>query len=173
MLHYFVAFDPADGFLPNAVISDGLRHDSGRSASGVLYGTTVFGGANGAGTVFELTPPSSHGGAWTFTCTVSIRSRSSRAAPPEMATGPATGLISDASGALYGTTSQGGANGGGTVFQLTSAVSFVGIPGEPNCVGQSLSTLANSFGGISSAAVQFGYSNVQALEDAVQSYCAG
>ena len=90
-----------------------------------------------------------------------------------MATGPATGLISDASGALYGTTSQGGANGGGTVFQLTSAVSFVGIPGEPNCVGQSLSTLANSFGGISSAAVEFGYSNVQALEEAVKSYCAG
>ena len=86
----------------------------------MLYGTTVFGGANGAGTVFELTPPSSPRGAWTFTILYSF---SPFTIFPGGATGdgngPAAGLISDATGALYGTTANGGANGYGTVFKLT------------------------------------------------------
>lgn len=135
-------------------------------SSGALYGTTLTGGANGLGTVFKLAPPARADGTWVETVLYSFTGGNDGSYP-------FAGLIADASGSLYGTTSQGGANGGGTVFQLTSAVSFVGTPGEPNCVGQSVSTIAKSFGGISSAAVQFGYPDVQALEDAVKSYCAG
>ena len=51
-------FTGADGAYPNA----GLISD----ASGALYGTTVYGGANNnAGTVFKLMPPGVAGGAWT------------------------------------------------------------------------------------------------------------
>lgn len=32
--------------------------------SGILYGTALSGGANGAGVVFELVPPKTKGGAW-------------------------------------------------------------------------------------------------------------
>jgi uncharacterized repeat protein (TIGR03803 family) len=47
----------ADGKEPTG----GLAFDQ----KGNLYGTTVFGGVGGYGTVFQLTPPTS-GGAWTF-----------------------------------------------------------------------------------------------------------
>jgi uncharacterized repeat protein (TIGR03803 family) len=81
---------------------------------GNLYGTTEGGGAYGLGSVFELTPPSDPGGAWTETVLWSFG-----------ATGdgqtPVSRLIFDASGNLYGTTSGGGAYGGGTVFELVSA----------------------------------------------------
>src|SRR5262249_41193701 len=49
----------SDGENPSAgVISD---------ASGNLYGTTNFGGFPAAGAVFELSPPTVEGGAWTET----------------------------------------------------------------------------------------------------------
>jgi len=35
--------------------------------NGALYGTTPFGGTWGTGTIFELAPPASPGGAWTET----------------------------------------------------------------------------------------------------------
>jgi len=38
-----------------------------RGSGGVLYGTTNLGGPDGGGTVFQLTPPSVAGGAWTET----------------------------------------------------------------------------------------------------------
>jgi uncharacterized repeat protein (TIGR03803 family) len=85
---------------------------------------------------------------------------------------PVAGLIADASGALYGTTTSGG-NGYGTVFKLTLPARFAGIPGQANCVGQSVSYLANTYGGISAAAAALGYANVQALRNAVQLSCAG
>ena len=85
---------------------------------------------------------------------------------------PYAGLIADASGNLYGTTSSGGANGYGTVFKLALLATFNGIPGQPNCVGQSLFFLAQQYGGLARAAA-LGYASVTALQNAVAAHCSG
>ncbi len=79
---------------------------------GNLYGTTVKGGTDNAGTVFELVPPASHSGPWTETVLHSF-------ATGEDGYLPWAGLIMDKTGALYGTTQRGGLpSSGGTVFQM-------------------------------------------------------
>jgi uncharacterized repeat protein (TIGR03803 family) len=89
-----------DGAIPYA----GLVFDN----AGNLYGTTTQGGT-GSGTVFELSPS---GSGWTERVIYSFAGGSDGGYP----TG---GLISDQSGNLYGSTSNGGTGGGGTVFELT------------------------------------------------------
>ncbi len=84
--------------------------------AGNLYGTTVNGGANGYGTVFELTPPTTQGQLWTETVLYSFAGPN--ATPPD-GEYPFAGVIFDAAGNLYGTTSGGGASNSGTVFELT------------------------------------------------------
>jgi uncharacterized repeat protein (TIGR02543 family) len=91
-----------DGFLAQA----GLIFD----AAGNLYGTTSSGGTYTYGTVFELTPTA--GGGWTETVLHSFGNGTDGAYAY-------AGLIFDAAGNLYGTTSGGGAYDGGTVFELT------------------------------------------------------
>ena len=77
--------------------------------AGNLYGTSlVTDGGRGCGTVFKLSPQS--GGGWQFTV---IHTFSGSGGCQ-----PSGGLIIDASGNLYGTTSGSGASGGGTVFVL-------------------------------------------------------
>jgi len=96
-------FHGSDGVLP----SYGLIFDS----SGNLYGATLAGGANDAGTVYELTPSN---GSWTLTTLYSF-------------TGGASGgyyvgsasLTMDAAGNLYGTKPSDGAYGYGSVFKLS------------------------------------------------------
>jgi uncharacterized repeat protein (TIGR03803 family) len=86
--------------------------------AGNLYGTTFEGGANEAsgrgGTVFELSPDQTRT-AWTETTLYNFCMQSGCAD----GTSPIGGLIGDAAGNLYGTTGGGGANGEGTVFELT------------------------------------------------------
>ena len=86
-----------------------------RDAQGNLYGTTYAGGLAGAGTVFELSPPVPPQTAWTARTLHSFAPLAGDGAQPM---GP---LTLDARGALYGTTSAGGA-GGGTVFALKPPV---------------------------------------------------
>jgi hypothetical protein len=74
-------------------------------ASGVLYGTTGSGGAEGGGEVYSLAPPASPGGAWTYTVLY---------APPSSAEQLALGK----DGVLYSTTSRGGTSNIGTLFSL-------------------------------------------------------
>lgn len=88
----------ADGFQPKA----GLIMD----VKGNLYGTTVWGGANGVGTVFEVSPSGSE------TVLHNFANDKKDGAWPE------AGLLMDAEGNLYGTTVGGGAHGGGTVLKL-------------------------------------------------------
>lgn len=96
------SFTSSDGSVPYpALIFD---------AKGNLYGTTLVGGASGAGTVFELTPSN---GKWTEKVLYSFNGQDGAE--------PVASLIFDAKGNLYGTTSGGGANGAGTVFELTSS----------------------------------------------------
>jgi len=98
------SYDPThgDGQLPNA----GLIFD----AAGNLYGATGSGGAYSYyGAVFELSP--AVGGGWTETVLHSFNSNDGN--------NPAGTLIFDAAGNLYGTTAQGGAHGGGEVFELS------------------------------------------------------
>jgi uncharacterized repeat protein (TIGR03803 family) len=78
-------------------------------AAGNLYGTTRIGGAGG-GTVFELTPQV--GGGWSEKVLHHFRDNGKDGIYPY------SGLILDAAGNLYGTTSAGGAYGGGTVFEI-------------------------------------------------------
>src|SRR5664279_570642 len=101
-----------DGTFPQAgLIVDG---------AGNLYGTTSEGGtyiscSGGCGTVFELTPNGS--GGWTETVLHNFNSNGTDGANPY------AGLIFDAAGNLYGTTTTGGSTGTGygTVFELTPA----------------------------------------------------
>ena len=81
-------------------------------AHGDLFGTTARGGANDDGTVFEIAK-TAYGYASTPTTLVSFDGTNGRA--------PEAGLIADAHGDLFGTTAFGGANGEGTVFEITSS----------------------------------------------------
>jgi uncharacterized repeat protein (TIGR03803 family) len=102
VLHAFKTAD--DGNQPFA----GLIFD----ASGNLYGTTPYGGdgAGSIGTVFELSPTST--GNWIEKVLYSFNTAADGAAPY-------AGLIWDAAGNLYSTTSLGGAYANGTVFELS------------------------------------------------------
>jgi len=82
--------------------------------AGSLYGTTLYGGGTGCsgqgcGVVFELIP--SPGGQWTESILHSFGSRND-------GQNPLGGVIFDMAENLYGTTSQGGSDAGGTVFEL-------------------------------------------------------
>ncbi len=80
-------------------------------AAGNLYGTTSIGGAHGAGTLFEITA----GGSEKILHTFAGGADGAR---------PYAGVIADAAGNLYGTTSEGGrgkgcnAQGCGTIFKF-------------------------------------------------------
>jgi uncharacterized repeat protein (TIGR03803 family) len=105
VLHKFQN-DGLDGYYPAA----GLTID----AAGNLYGTTTEGGTNRVGTVFKLALKAN--GSYSETVLHSFCS-AYNCTDGEW---PYAGLIFDAAGNLYGTTSQGGANGvGGTVFRLS------------------------------------------------------
>jgi len=81
-----------------------------QATDGNLYGTTSRGGANGYGTVFQITPSGA------LTTLYSFCSQSG-CADGEY---PYAELIQATNGDLYGTTNGGGANGFyGTVFQIT------------------------------------------------------
>ena len=88
-----------------------------RDASGVLFGTTFWGGI-GRGSVFELVPPAQGQTNWTRTILYSFQGGAD-------GQGPDAGLVKDATGAFYGTTYYGGTGtncsggqGCGTVFEL-------------------------------------------------------
>lgn len=104
ILHTFTGQN-GDGSYPYAGVVIG--------AGGVLYGTTDQGGSLNYGTVYALTPPSPQQGLWTETIVHSFTGYSGDGAGifdvPTLGTG----------GLLYVTASGGGANGLGTVIQLT------------------------------------------------------
>jgi len=142
-------------------------------ANGNLFGTTAAGEASGYGTVFEVTKTSS-GYAATPTILVSFDNANGAV--------PLGSLIADANGNLFGTTEEGGAFGFGTVFEVTGSgfvpggfappKQFAGTPGNADCTGKSISTLAQTYRGIAHAAPALGYASVTALQNAVAKYCS-
>jgi uncharacterized repeat protein (TIGR03803 family) len=81
-------------------------------SSGNLYGTTYYGGVDGVGSVYKLSPGS--GGNWTDTLLFSFDGTNGA--------GPDYGaLIFDTKGNLYGTTQVGGTDQDGVVYELTPA----------------------------------------------------
>jgi hypothetical protein len=48
---------------------------------------------------------------------------------------------------------------------------FAGSPGSSNCHGKSVSALAHQFGGLNAAAQALGFPSVQALQDAIRTFC--
>ena len=78
--------------------------------AGNLYGTTFFGGNDNSGTVFKMSPRQ---GSWTETMLYSFTHNSNGGE------GPASELIMDRAGDLYGVTLLGGTYFGGVAYELT------------------------------------------------------
>ena len=137
-------FDGTDGSNPYA----GLI----QATDGNLYGTTSEGGANNkiscngdnvvCGTFFKITPS----GTLTTLYSFCAQSNCTDGA------GPTAGLVQATNGNFYGTAFSGGANGDGTVFEITPAGvlttlhSFDGTDGE-NPEGSLIQTVNGNFYG--------------------------
>ncbi|MEO5753288.1 MAG: choice-of-anchor tandem repeat GloVer-containing protein [Chthoniobacterales bacterium] len=93
---------------------DGSSGSAGRLVlrNGRIYGVATTGGANGAGTVFELTP--TQVGEWDFKTLYAFQG-----APDGVF--PYGAVLFDTAGNIYGTTYYGGTNGLGTVYRLSRA----------------------------------------------------
>jgi len=99
--------DPTTGTTPSDLVVD---------SAGNLFGTAYASGANGYGTIFELPAGSS---------TIKVLYAFTGGNDGGNPTG---GLTIDAQGDLFGTASNGGANGHGTIFELTAGGSFGMLP---------------------------------------------
>jgi uncharacterized repeat protein (TIGR03803 family) len=126
------SFNTTNGSFPD----DGLVEDS----SGNLLGTTFDGGASGYGTVFEVTAGSN-----TITTLASFNNTNGA--------NPLAALVEDSSGNLFGTTTYGGANNAGTVFEvvagsgaITTLASFTGSNGANPEAGLVNDSSGNLFG---------------------------
>jgi len=111
--------------------------------AGNIYGTTVFGGFGQEGVVYELSPSD---GGWTESVLFYF----------DQQTGymPESGVIFDNAGNLYGTTSEGGANGSGVVYKLSpsgsgwteSTLASIGFHGSATCGGLVFDGQGNLYG---------------------------
>ncbi|HVM50176.1 MAG TPA: choice-of-anchor tandem repeat GloVer-containing protein [Candidatus Acidoferrum sp.] len=100
------SFDYTSGGTPMA----GLVQDS----DGTFYGTTYYGGTNGAGTVFKMTADGTITSLYSFTGEADGGN-------------PFGGLLLSSDGNLYGTTEAGGTYSAGTLFRITPGGAFVTI----------------------------------------------
>lgn len=159
---FLAGFSGEDGGYPYG----GLIAD----ANGSLFGTTYGGGVAGYGTVFEIPFDTSTGSYASAPVTLFSFDYTDGVSPE-------AGLIADGNGNLFGTTDGGGTGGFGTVFELAGSgfvppKRFAGTPGTSNCTGVSISTLAQTYGGIAHAAAGLGYATVADLQSAVGTWCS-
>jgi uncharacterized repeat protein (TIGR03803 family) len=112
-----------DGEYPETLLMD---------SNGNLFGSTFFGGSEGGGIIFELSPS---GSTWTETILYNFTGFSDGGAP--------VALVFDGQGGLYGAANQGGATNEGAIFHVSPSsgggwtesviYSFTGTDGaEPN-----------------------------------------
>lgn len=97
-------FDSTDGAFP--------EHGVVMDKDGNIYGVTAFGGTSDNGTIYEIAKDG------TFTSLYSFTGGTSDGGFPY------GGLAIDSQGNLYGSADDGGANGDGTVFELTPGGTF-------------------------------------------------
>jgi uncharacterized repeat protein (TIGR03803 family) len=100
----FASFDKTDGRDPGFPGTPFVQ-----GTNGILYGTTVAGGANDEGTVFEIGPAGK---------IILLYSFCSQPGCSDGAVANA-GLVQATNGNFYGTTADGGTNNMGTVFEIT------------------------------------------------------
>ena len=96
-----------DGCFPNSLI---------QGTDGDFYGTTQYGGGNGSGTVFRITPTGTETILYAFTGNANPSSGPIVGTPDG---GSPQSLIQGTDGNFYGTTLFGGTYDQGTVFQIT------------------------------------------------------
>ena len=96
------SFDKTNGNEPNhtALI---------QATDGNLYGVTSYGGANGSGVVFRISPSGTLDAIYSFCALASCADGAN----------PYASLIQGSNGDLYGTASAGGASNNGTLFKIT------------------------------------------------------
>jgi uncharacterized repeat protein (TIGR03803 family) len=98
------SFDKTNGNEPNhtALI---------QATDGNLYGVTSYGGANGSGAVFRISPSGTLSPVYSFCSLASCADGEN----------PYTSLIQASNGDLYGATYSGGASNNGTLFKITTS----------------------------------------------------
>jgi uncharacterized repeat protein (TIGR03803 family) len=98
---------------------DGSNPSGGllQASDGNFYGVTTFGGTNGLGTLFSVTPGGSLTSLYSFGAATNAAGNSLDGQSPVAA------LVQGLDGSFYGTTPHGGAAQNGTLFQLS-----VGLP---------------------------------------------
>jgi hypothetical protein len=110
-----------DGEVPYGLIIDLVGNLYGVTAYGGTGDCTLVGVPGGCGTVYELSPPKSRGGQWTYTVLYNFKSGKDGYLP-------GGNLVFDSAGNLYGATEFGGGKGTtcdpdyqycGTVFELS------------------------------------------------------
>ena len=94
----------ADGSQPDVPLAVG--------PDGNFYGITLGGGANGLGTIYKITPEGDFTLLYSFSTNVD-------------GANPTTGLTLAGDGNVYGVTGEGGANGAGTVYRMSSSGAFL------------------------------------------------
>jgi uncharacterized repeat protein (TIGR03803 family) len=114
--------NPLDGASPNALVF---------GSDGNLYGTTASGGTNEGGTVFKITTSGQ------LTTLYSFYTEAD-----QYAYGPAAALVQGTNGLFYGTTSQGGGGGAGTVFAISTNGAFTLLKSFPS---QSFERFSNNY----------------------------
>jgi uncharacterized repeat protein (TIGR03803 family) len=126
------AFSGPDGSIPNGVLLQGT--------DGSLYGTTQRGGGStNAGTVFKIDRQGN------LTTLISFGGFNGQ--------NPLGGLVQHTNGTFYGTTQNGGTDGGGTIFSLSTGLSpFVTFVFGAAKEGQTAQILGQGFTGSTNVA---------------------
>lgn len=118
VLHSFGG-DPADGASPGSGLL--LGHN------GKFYGSTLFGGSHGLGSLFEISAAGDLSILYSFTTGAA-----------EGSAGPNGPLVQDDEGDIYGTTEFGGTAGLGSIFKLSRRTAFttlMSLAGSPPGAG--------------------------------------
>jgi uncharacterized repeat protein (TIGR03803 family) len=122
-LYSFCASTNSSGFC-----TDGESASNGviQASDGNFYGTTKRGGTSNGGTVFKITPQGVLTTLYNFCSQTNCVDGEN----------PYAGLIQATDGNFYGTTALGGANSGGTIFEITAAGQYTKLHdfcAETNC----------------------------------------